>query len=543
MSSAAAPTPSITTAPTVQARPRAGVHRSVLVTPHWAATQAGEEVLRAGGSAVDAAIAAAAALSVVYPHNTSLGGDLVALVRTADGRIRCVNATGPAGAATDAAALRAQHGGEMPVRGADTVTVPGAVRGWEALAAVAGRLPWAQLLAPAVRWAREGVPVSPSLHRAIGHTLPELKTGEGLAELLAPGGRRLRHGELLVQTALAETLEQVAAGGPSAFYTGDLAGRLVAGLQAAGSSLTVDDFATFTAEATDPLTREFAGRTVVTSPPNTQGFALLRTLAAAEAAGSSTEQALTSGVEVLARELHACGLLRDGVLADPRTGGPSADDLMTMDPGEVPDVPVARRALNTASGDTVGISAVDDDGTAVSLIQSVYGHFGSFVLDPATGVLFQNRGSSFSLDEGSPNLAAPGRRPSHTLMPVMTVRGNRVETVCSVMGGKAQPQVHAQVLLQSFAGRTAAESVSAPRWVVGPLDRTDPPEGARLEADADDAVADALDAAGFAVTTIPATDEDTGQVNLVLISPDGGFDAAADPRADGTCVLVERRGS
>ncbi len=187
MSSTAAPTRSSTTAPTVQARPRAGVHRSVLVTPHWAATQAGEEVLRAGGSAVDAAIAAAAALSVVYPHNTSLGGDLVALVRTPDGRVRCVNATGPAAAATDAAALRAQHGGRCPSAGPTRSPSPGRSAG-EALAAVAGRLPWAQLLAPAVRWAREGVPVSPSLHRAIGHTLPEQRPVRDWPNCSLPAG-------------------------------------------------------------------------------------------------------------------------------------------------------------------------------------------------------------------------------------------------------------------------------------------------------------------------------------------------------------------
>jgi gamma-glutamyltranspeptidase/glutathione hydrolase len=540
--------------PTLTAPRRPGVHRSVLVTPHWAATAAGREVLAAGGSAVDAAVAAAAALCVAYPHNTSLGGDLVALVRTPDGVVRCVNATGPAGAATDAAALRDRLGlgpGEpMPAHGPDTVTVPGAVRGWQVLLDLAGRTPFADLLAPAVRLAADGVAVSRSLHRAIRWAVPDLKEGGPLADLLTPGGAPLRHGEVLRQPALARTLSRLAAGGPEEFCTGALAADLVAGLAARGGLLTTADLAAFVPETTDPL--RWSGddgnggvRTVLTSPPNTQGFALLRTLAAAAAAGLSAADALGRGVEVLARELHDGGLLRDGFLADPRTGGPSAGELLHVDPHALPTVPSHRRTLRAAAGDTVGISAVDEDGTAVSLIQSLYGHFGSHVLDPGTGVLFQNRGTSFSLDPTSANVLAPGKRPSHTLMPVMSLRGSgldggELETVCSVMGGKAQPQVQTQVLLGAFAGRTAAEAVCAPRWVVGPLDPTDHPEGARLEEDADDTVAAGLEAAGFRVERIPAADEDTGQANLVHVLPDGTFDAAADPRADGGCALVER---
>ena len=533
------PATTSTTAPTLTSPVRRGVRRSVLVAPHWAATRAGEEVLRAGGSAVDAAVAAAAALCVVYPHNTALGGDLVALVRTPDGRVTCLNATGPAAAAVDAGALRERHGGQLPAHGPDTVTVPGTVRGWQALLAHAGRTAWADLLAPAIRLATDGIPVSRSLHRAIGHTVPDLNPGEGLAELLAPGGRPLRHGQLMRQPALARTLGRLAAGGPEEFYRGALAADLVAGLQAQGSLLTEADLAGFVPETTEPLTWTHGGRTDHTSPPNPLGFALRPPPAAAAPAGFSPLRALEDGVDLLARTLHDCGLLRDGILADPRTGGPDAEHLLHADPRDLPPVPAQRSAHRNAAGDTVGISAVDEDGTAVSLIQSVYGHFGSRVLDPATGVLYQNRGASFSLDASSPNLVAPGRRPSHTLMPVMTLQDGRLEAVCSVMGGKAQPQVHTQVLLNAFAGRSAAESVAAPRWIVGPLDPTDHPEGARLEADGDDSAAAGLDAAGFAVTAVPAADEDTGQVNLVLVGADGSFDAAADPRADGTCVVVD----
>jgi gamma-glutamyltranspeptidase len=509
-----------------------------IATPHTLATDAAAGVYRDGGTAVDAAIAAAAVLTVVYPHNVALGGDLIALLRTPDGTDQCVNASGWSGAAADVEAMRARHGVRLPDRGADTVTVPGGVRGWEMLWRSAGRLPWERLLAPAVE-AAAGVAVAQSL----GTHLADPENAEvfgdaGFAAVFRPAGVVLRTGDSLRQPALRETLVALGASGPDGFYTGALAARTVDFLRAQGSALDAEDFADFRPEVGAPIAVAFDGRVVMTSPPNTHGFVLLRALRAIDELGLRAP--LAEDVGTLARIFHHANRLRAAWLADPRIASVDLDWLIEGELRAATAVGATVAAAQTVPhGDTVGVAAADSDGYAVSLIQSVYHAFGSGLLDPQTGILFHDRGTSFSLDAGSPNVLAPRKRPLHTLMPVMTTRGGAVEHVLATMGGQGQPQILGQILLRLLGGATPAAALAAPRVIVGPQVTGATVDSVVTEHDVDYVAAESLSRSSLARFDVPPHDEGLGQANAVAVGEDGGLVAATDPRADGSAVVVQ----
>lgn len=503
-----------------------------LATPHALATDAGVQAFRAGGTAIDAAIAAAAVLTVVYPHNVALGGDLVALVRSPDGGVVCVNASGWAGQAGDVETLRGRYGSSLPLRGPDTVTVPGGIRGWESLRTLGTRLSWQTTLSAAAD-AAAGVPVPLSLADHIAD--PDNHDLYGTADfdrVFRPGGRALRAGEALRQTALADTFRALQADGPDAFYSGSLAERTVDYLRSRGSQLGVDDFVEFAAELAEPLEVGFGGLTVLTSPPNTHGFLLLRALQALGDQGLVT--ALGNGFGALMHVFLRGNHVRAAALADPRHAAVDVDALINNYWAEAgpPGGPAP-------GGDTVGISAVDSDGYAISLIQSVYDAFGSGLIDPETGILFQSRGRSFSLNHLSPNVFAPRKRPLHTLMPTMTLKHNEVKHVLSTMGGQGQPQIIAQLLLRALKGSSAEAAVAAPRAVVGQQLNGVDAETICAEADLDDTARSSLLRSGLAVEWVPPHTEGLGQANVVFAAPDGGLTAASDPRSDGSAVVVQ----
>ena len=423
-----------------------------LATPHALATEAGMRAYRDGGNAIDAAIAAAAVLTVVYPHNVALGGDLIALIRTPDGTVSCVNASGWAGAAADVGILRARHGRSLPARGVDAVTVPGGVRGWEALRRFGARLTWDRSLESAEATARAGVPVAPSLATHIADAEnADLFGSEDFDRVFRPDGRSLQAGDALVQPALADTFATLRRNGPGEFYDGELAERTVAYLRSRGSDVAAEDFAEFQPETVEPISADFGDLTVLTSPPNTHGFLLLRALRAIDELGITDP--VGDGLGALMRVFHRGNALRSGLLGDPRY----ADvDVAALIGGGLADMAELGGAQSGPAlvphGDTVGVAAADGDGYAVSLIQSVYHAFGSGLIDPATGVLFHNRGTSFSLDDDSPNVIAPRKRPAHTLMPAMTTHRGAVRHVLATMGGQGQPQILAQVLLRALGG-------------------------------------------------------------------------------------------
>jgi len=509
-----------------------------VATPHTLATEAATDAFRDGGSAVDAAIAAAAVLTVVYPHNVALGGDLIALVRAPDGTVTCVNSSGWAGARADVDAMRAKHGSALPARGADSVTVPGGVRGWEALHDMGGRLPWQRLLQPAHHVADVGAPIAASLGAHLED--PEnadLLGFEDFDRLFRPGGRLLQTGDEFRQPALAATFATLADGGPDAFYRGELAAATVRYLQSHGSVLEKSDFADFRPEITAPASVSFRGLTVSTSPPNTHGFIMLRALAAL--AEFKTGAPLADDLGTLMRLFHHGNRLRSQFLADPRHTPVDLQALIHDDLRAATPVGDASPAGSVPRGDTVGVAAADGDGWAVSLIQSVYHAFGSGLVDPATGILFHDRGMSLSLDAGSPNVLAPRKRPLHTLMPVIVTDGGRLRHVLSTMGGQGQPQILTQVLLRMLDGATAADAVAAPRAVVGQQALGSTDDTVVVEADLDAGALASVHASAFETVEVPSHSENLGHTNVIRIGPGGDTTAASDPRSDGSAVVVQ----
>ncbi|MFF0448833.1 gamma-glutamyltransferase family protein [Streptomyces sp. NPDC004609] len=518
-----------------------------LATPHALATGAGDAVRREGGNAVDAALAAAVALTVVYPHQCAVGGDLIALVALPDGRVVAVNGSGAAARAADPGAL---SGTRMPVTGPLTVTVPGVVAGWATLSELAGRLPWRRLFADAVAFARDGVPTAPGVATALREEAGALMADEGMRAVFYPGGRPLDAGAPLRQPALADSLALIAEEGPKALYAGSLGAGLVERLRGLGSPLSPDDLAAHATETAEPLSASFRGEEYLTAPPNSQGIHLLQALRLIE---RMPEQAdlLGADAHLTARIFDAITHDRDRYLADPRhvpvpvgelLGDSHLDALAATvleGRGSAPQAgPAPRAGAARPSGDTVAVVAADDDGCAVSLIQSLFHSFGSGILDPGSGIVLHNRGSFFDLAPGSPNRLAGGRRPAHTLMPVLTRRDGFVTGAHGTMGGKAQPQIHTHLALRLHAGDDPATALARPRWVIGGLGVDEPAGVASVEGSVPgDAVA-ALRGGGYRTRVCADLDEQVGHGQLVRRTPEGGFSAATDPRSDGAATAV-----
>ena len=375
------------------------------------------------------------------------------------------------------------------------------------------------------------------MSRSLAEASADLDGAEPLAGLRAEASEELdgaeplaglRAGDTLRQPALAATLAAIADDGADALYAGAVGRRLVAGLRARGAALTEDDLASFAPETTEPLTAGFRGLTLHTSPPNSSGVLLLQALAAFERAGGDTGS--------LAHLLRQGAAQRERELADPRHA--PFDRAAWLGDDRLGELARDRAPAVTGThptGDTVAVVAADGEGRAVSLIQSLCGSFGSHELEPQTGILMQNRGAFFSLVPGHPNELAPGKRPSHTLMPLIAERDGAFAGALGTMGGKAHAQIHAQVLLALLGGATAQDAVAAPRWVTGGLDPGKSDLAARAERSLDPATRAALTGAGFSVTEVPWPDEDLGHAQVIWAS-DGVLDAGSDPRADGAAL-------
>lgn len=507
--------------------------RFAVASPHAAATAAAAGVFGEGGNAVDAALTAAATLAVVFPHMCSVGGDLFALVRGPDGEVMAVNGSGAAPLGIDPGRLRTE--GRMPLRGPLTITVPGAVAAWGTLADLGGTRGLAAALGPAVALAEEGVPVSRSLAASLDALAPMLGEDEGLAATFFRGGRPLAEGEILRQPALGCTLRALSVEGPSALYAGNLGEALVGGLAKLGAPLAAADLAAHATEVTHPLTGRYRGWDVLTAPPNSQGFLLLQILGVVEVLGLVPDPLGPDALR-LAEVFRLCSRERDRHLADPRRVQVSVDDLLS--PAHLREVGRGLRRLPGGprpGGDTVAVAAADDRGWAVSLIQSVFHSFGAGILEPETGILCHNRGAAFSLNPASPNVLEGGKRPAHTLMPVLVMAEGRPLLVAGTMGGPAQPQIHAHLLLRLLEGAaTPGEAVTAPRWVVGGLElgAGAAPEALAVEAGA----AERLGIGREEAVILPDHDEGVGHAQVVRLDPSGRLEAASDPRSDGAAA-------
>jgi len=520
----------------------------MVASPHRLATEAGVAVLRAGGNALDAAIATAAAIAVVYPHMTGIGGDSFWLVHDGARReLRALNAAGRAARAVDADDYR-RAGATIPFRGARAaLTVPGAVSGWweahrmsrERLGSTVG---WRRLLEPAIAHARDGFPASPCQRRVTAE-VAALFAPDAPAEVRATFWPLFHPDRLagarFVQPALADTLTAVADDGAEAFYRGALGRRIAAAAAASGSPLRAEDFAAHTADWVEPLRVAYRGGEAVSFPPPTQGVAALAILALLEGFDvAALDDA--DHVHVIVEATKVAFEDRDRYLTDPsRMTMPVA---RCLDPERL----AKRRGLISrararaadgpaAGGDTIAIVAADAAGHAVTVIQSLYHEFGAAVVAGDTGVLLQNRGAAFSLDPAHPNHLAPGLRTAHTLTPSMYLAGGRPRFVYGTMGGDGQPQTQAALVTRVIdRGLGPQAAIDAPRWLYG---RTwgEPSKALRLESRFAPEVAETLRARGHDVRVIEAFSDLMGHAQMIRIDDDG-FTGGSDPRADGAAL-------
>ncbi|HEU4572103.1 MAG TPA: gamma-glutamyltransferase [Candidatus Limnocylindrales bacterium] len=537
-----------------------GGHGAV-VAPHHLATAAGLAILRAGGHAVDAAIATNAVLGVVLPSACGIGGDAFWLIwDEASGGQTALNGSGRAPAAADPGRMVNQGLETLPMRGPLTITVPGAVRSWGDAHARHGRLSRAEVLEPAIRLATDGFPAYEGFISAVEVTLPAileaLGPNSGFERVYRPNGRPWRLGEPVRLPALAATLRRLADEGFDAFYEGELAARQAAGLAAVGSAITADDLRDHRSTWTDPIETDYRGTRVTTHPPSSSGIVALELLNLLETFDPPSPDAFGPAGVADARWVHlgieAAKLAmadRDRWLTDPEflaipverlISKPYAAELArSIDPGRA-----ARPApsANPRGGGTIYLATVDADGNAVSLIESNYMGFGSGVVDPETGIHYQNRGSYFSLDPAHPNVLAPRKRTLHTLLPGMLFRSGerRPWIVTGSMGGDAQPQIHAQVVSALVDGGVdVATAVGAPRWFVDGDAHFAPPVNVRAERRYAPEVLDAIEALGHPVLrTIPFNGAlgHAHAIELVNGGPaadDGSLAAATDPRSHG----------
>ena len=498
-----------------------------LATPHHLATAAGHAAVAAGGNAVDAVLAAAAVLAVVHPQDTSIGGDAVAVVCPPEGRPAAYVGVGRTAAALDVAAVRGWAGAAMPPRGVTPVTVPGVVGLWGLLHGAHALRPWALTLRPAIGLAAEGVGVSAPLARAIRAEADLINADPGLWATLTNAGRALTVGDRLTQPALAGTLHRLAEVGATDFYRGEIGAALVSALRHRGSALTAEDFGDHRTLVTRPLAAQWGRSQVWVAPPPTQGYTLLQLLAAVDRFESGDPLGADAGR--LAQLFDVVGADRDAWLADvPSAEQPWAEAGVGELLDRLGSPQLGHRPK--AAGDTVAIVAVDSSGLAVSLIQSVFFTFGSGILDPVTGVLLHNRGASFQLVEGHRAELTPGRRPPHTLLPVIS-SGPEGITALGTMGGLAQPQILAQVLLRLRAGGSLQEAVTAPRWTLGTIEHG----GRELQVESGVGVTsrNSLAQLGWPQVDLPAANDDVGHAQLARRGPDGTLSEGSDPRAAG----------
>ncbi len=452
-----------------------GDHGAV-TADHPLAAQAGLEVLKSGGNAVDAAVAMAGVLSVVRPHMNGLGGDTFMLVYSArDGRVYGLNGSGRAGSRADASALRARGIQRMPTRGLAPVTVPGSSAAWAEALRRFGSRSLSGLLEPAVRLAASGFPVSPKFRRDLASARGVIEEDPGLSRVFMPDGELPEVGELLVQSDLAASMRAVASSGGTALYAGELAGRLASYFGAEGGTITAADLAAHTSDWVEPIATSYRGLEVMALPPNTQGMALLEMLNIIEPYDlEELRQDDGSYLHVLIEAKKLAFADRDEHVADPSGYQAPIDSLLSkqyalaqagrismevaapeVDPGQSRD----------REDDTVVCTAADIQGNMVVLIQSLFNSFGSGVMVPGTGIVLQNRGALFSLEVGHPNELRPGNRSYHTLCPSMVLREGRPVLGLATPGGDGQVQTLVQVLNQwHLFGLDIQRAVEAPRF-------------------------------------------------------------------------------
>jgi gamma-glutamyltranspeptidase/glutathione hydrolase len=532
-------------------RPVTMAPRGMVVSPHALASEAGVEVLKAGGSAVDAAIATSAALAVLYPHMTSVGGDAFWLTYDAQrNTVRYLDGAGRAAASAGIGWFRDRGLSEIPYRGVlpATLTVPGGVASWAEAHAAYGRVPFARNFARAIELARDGFPVSARLAKWIGVTLEQAAFNAEARAIFLPEGRLPRAGSRLANADLARTLDAIAGGGKDGFYGGEVAGEMARFAQLHGGFFDAADLAAQTATWGEPLSGTYRGVTIYETPAPTQGFTVLEMLNILEAYDVGGWAFL--GPEHVHHLVQAKQLAyhdRDTLLADPAYATVPIERLISKayaaERGRLID---PQRALpwdqvpsyGTLRGDTVYVGVVDVAGNAASLIQSLYGVFGSGVVAGRSGVVLQNRAAYFSLDPEHPNRLEAGKKPLHTLIASLAFRDGRLWSALGCMGADGQPQIHLQAYVGMIDfGLDVQQAVEAPRWLSGRFGLGDPRDLLNIEGRFAPATIAELESRGHQVNRWPEREELAGHAHGITIDPESGLRlGGSDPRSDGAAI-------
>jgi len=504
--------------------------RHMVATADQLATQAGMAAFAQGGNAVDAAIAANAAIAVTGPHLCGMGGDLFALVHF-EGQVFCLNSSGRAGSGADAAALRAEGLRDMPFRhDVRVVTVPGCVDGWAALHSRFGTLPLSTLLAPAIHLAEHGFPASPLLAGAVAQL--DAPARSALSELST---QARRPGTRVARPGVGAALRSVAEGGRDAFYLG----RFGDGLRQLGDGwFSLDDLAMPTAEWVTPLVARAWGLDLWTVPPNSQGYLTLAGAVLAEQLALPSDPDDAQWAHLTVEAAKAVAHDRPDVLHEHADGSALLKAAASRAHMVSPDR-ASSMVARGADGDTTYLCTTDDRGNGVSLIQSNAAGFGSWVVEPNTGINLHNRGLGFSLQPGHPAELRPGARPPHTLSPALaTDPDGRLRSVFGTMGGDGQPQILLQLAARLFHhGQSPAVAMRAGRWVLrGPNTgfdtwTTDQGQVVRVEANAPDEWVRELSERGHRAEATPPYDSAFGHANAIVLDEDGFWSGAADPRS------------
>ncbi|WP_046868477.1 gamma-glutamyltransferase family protein [Microvirga massiliensis] len=520
--------------------------RGMVTAPHDLAARAGLRVLEDGGTCIEAMVAAAAAIAVVYPHMNGLGGDSFWLISLPGEAPVGIDACGAAARGADIGFYREQGHAAIPSRGSlAALTVAGAVSGWEQALEVNRRitskpLPLSRLLEDAIEYARQGIPVTRSQSLNTSSKLHEFEDVPGFASTFLIDRHIPAAGERFRQPRLAATLEHLARAGLDDFYRGDLAEAMSSDLERAGSPLRLEDLRGHKVRNVEPLSTEVGGHQVFNLPPPTQGVASLLVLGIYDRLGVREAENFEF-VHGLVEATKQAFRIRDRHVCDP--------DYMTEDPRSFlkPEALDAharvidrRRAAPwphpSAHGDTVWLGAIDGEGRAVSFIQSLYWEFGSGVVLPESGITWQNRGTSFSLDEPHLNHLRPGRRPFHTIQPALARLADGRTMVYGTMGGEGQPQTQAAVFARHVLhGQELQQAVTAPRWLLGRTWGT-VTTNLKIESRFDPTLIAALQEAGHDVEVVGPFEEIMGHAGALVHHPSGLIEGASDPRSDGAAL-------
>jgi len=535
-------------------RPRVVTGRSKIATKYGivAASQplsarAGVQILERGGNAIDAAIAANAVEALVEPYYNGIGGDLFAIYYEAKtGKLYGMNAGGwaPTGLTPDL--LKSKGNTRMPGSGIYTVTVPGAVKGWEMMRSRFGKLPMSDILAPAIFYAEDGFPVTDVIARAWNGATRKLQTGPHAAEVFLPGGRAPNSGEVFKNPALASTMRLIAEKGAAGFYEGKTAEAILAVSKELGGTMTAADLKEYQPEWVEPISTTYRGWNVYELPPNTQGIAALMMLNMMEQYpiadyGLGSTKAMHVMIE--SKKLAYADMLR--YVADPKFSKVPTAAMLSKDNAKQRTALIdpAKAACSVQpskysgltdgnGGDTIYLSVIDRDGNIVSLIQSLYSSFGSGVVAPGTGVMLHNRGALFTMEDGHPNQIAPRKRPLHTIIPAFMEKGD-VKIGFGIMGGFNQAQAHAQFVsdIVDF-GLDVQEALEAGRFNKDSFNGCD----VNLEVMVPEATRTGLAALGHQVRTVQPRSGTFGYGQAVMSNGKGVHFGGSEPRHDGAAI-------